>query len=417
MAILIGVTIVIIRLLDIENNKMYLLEETETIINFKDYAKREVIFNDDQIVEITCDGLTAYNHQGEEVWSDTLNLESIVVEQKDPYFIVFSKMSRKLSVFNESGKKQDIETQNPILYASVNKKGQVAVVETIPEGHVLTTYKEDGSEGVKRGTYIESSGYPMTAEITPDGSYLLVSYMDTSKVEVTSSIKAIGMNKPTEENMDNVIYGITQEGNLVYDIEWISDKDWIALGDRQITWYTIEGEEEGKQEGLYVQQFTRLVKQLGQMRGYLPLIASKKDAQSSVHSEETLYYFNAQGEVLLEEELEGKVTYFYADGLQVVLGVGREYTGYSRLGKKNFSYRATQDIQKLVYFNKSKKAIAVTKDRVMVLRPKKQEKERNLENQDNQEGNETKANQEDQESQEENNAEGSNIGEDTVKED
>lgn len=350
------------------NSEVVQLKVDKTILEMDPLKGKYVGVNRNQILQVTTDGVRAYGLDGQEIWSDTLTLESIWVEQREPYFTVGSKNGRKVSIFSDKGKQGEIVTQNPIIYISINENGEIAVIEETKEGHQVSAYNSKGEFIASRISYITSGIFPITAEVTPDGKMLLVSYLGVSGTKIISTIEAIGLEKTETAKIDNIIYAVQQQDNLIYEIEFINDTEWVAIGDKYITFYRIDSEKIKTIPNLYITYNPYLHKRAS-IGGYFPVVGTDLSSGKSIHAKESLYLFNKQGEEIKVIPFENTITYFYADGKGVIVGEGNKYKGYNKLGNQYFEYQASQDISKLVYINNE--AIAISKDKVMLLKPKR----------------------------------------------
>lgn len=350
------------------NSEVVQLKVDKTILEMDPLKGKYVGVNKEQILQVTTDGVRAYGLDGQEIWSDTLTLESIWVEQREPYFTVGSKNGRKVSIFSDKGKQGEIVTQNPIIYISISENGEIALIEETKEGHQVSAYNSKGELIASRVSYITSGIFPMTAEVTPDGKMLLVSYLGVSGTKIISTIEAIGLEKTETAKIDNIVYAVQQQDNLIYEVEFINDTEWVAVGDKYITFYRIDSEKIKTIPNLYI-TYNPYLNRRASIGGYFPIVATDLSNGKSIHAREALYLFNKQGEEIKVIPFENTVTYFYADSKGVIVGEGNKYKGYNKLGNQYFEYQASQDISKLVYINNE--AIAISKDKVMLLKPKR----------------------------------------------
>lgn len=355
-------------------NKYTILEEQKDILQLDSLKDTYIGINNKQIVKVTQDGIAAYDLNGEELWSDTLTLDRYSVRQREPYIAVANKMGDSITVFNEKGKQGEIICENPIAYFSVNKNGSVAVIESLGDSHIISAYDQKGhSLGVKRITYTKDAGYPAVAEISPNNDLLLASYINVDKPVLTSTLIALKTQKPKDETKDDSVYGIQQKDNLIYEIEFIKDNEWVSIGDKAITWYTLNGSEVMKKEDLFSQFNPYLVKTSHYGDGFFPIISSTNVNQNTVHRENLLSYFNAKGEEYFNIKLNEAATYFYTDDKGVIIGQKKHFIGYNKMGNKLFDFTTALNVSKLFYLQDRKNAVAVTKDRVILLGLKKGE--------------------------------------------
>ena len=361
--------------INLHNEREVTLVEKDVLITLDAKEKTYIGVNNKQIYKVTTDGITTYDFDKEEIWSDTLSLNSIIVKQRTPYIAIGSRNGKNISVFNEKGKQVEINTASPIIYFSINEKGNVVTIEENEKSHVVTSYDTDGKFICKRTSFIENDGYPIVAEVSPDGTMLLINYISYNEPQVVSTLLGINTQDKQTEQFDNIKYGIKQKDNLVYAIEFINNNTWISVGDKETTWYDLQGEEQARKEELYAVFSPQVIEKSKYGQGYLPMIVSQKPMQNIIHRQDQLLYFDVQGEETFRVELSEGAENFYWDANGVVYKSNGEFKGYDRLGNSTFTYRPTLDVSKVIYFPNLKKGIAVNKEKVILLKPKKEEGE------------------------------------------
>ncbi|WP_070000696.1 DUF5711 family protein [Cellulosilyticum sp. I15G10I2] len=353
------------------------LEQEKELIQLDILSATYVGINNKQLIKVTENGIVAYDFDGEELWSDTLTLDNYIVRQREPYIAIANKMGNTITIFSDKGKQGEVVCQNPIAYFSINKNGSVAVIENLGDSHIVSAYDEKGNSlGVQRVSHVKAknTGYPAAAEVSPNNELLLTSYIDVDNPVLTSNLLAIQIQKPKEEKIDNSLYGIEQKDNFIYEIEFIKDNEWVSIGDKWMTWYTMSGQEIARQENVLAYFSPYIVKASSYGDGFLPIISAKDLNKSTIHKQNELSYFNAKGEMFFNLKLDEPVTYFYANDKGVVLGQRNFFMGYNKMGIKLFEFNTSLDVSKVFYLPDRKAGIAVTKDKVILLKPKKERK-------------------------------------------
>lgn len=343
------------------------LKVDREILSFDSLKNTQIEVVGNQIIKVTQDSITAYDLEGEQLWTDTLTLDSIVIQKRGNYIAVSSKNGRNIHIFNDKGKQGEIVVQNAIISFSVNRKGQIAVIEQFSDGHQVSTYNERGEwSGVKRVTYTKTDGYPMAAEISPNGMDLIISYIDMNEPKLTSCVQVIPMQRQSEEKIDQVKYGLKEQNNLIFEIEFINDDIWASIGDTGTTFYALEDGKEIKHLPKIYPTYVPYLNQLPHNGGYLPMVVGEMAQGTSIHNKERLIVLDQEGNLVLEQAMEAPITYYYADQRGVIIGTGRLFEGYNKMGVKQFEFKATQDIQRVVYLGQ--KSVAITKDKVLLLK-------------------------------------------------
>lgn len=348
-----------------QNTELTKYQLGEVIFTHSEQKNDYIDANSDQIIRLTPDGITAYDIKGNEVWNNALTVNKPTIKHKGDYFALANKDDKKIVIFNEKGKKGEITTTNPLTYFSINANGDVATIEKTEDGHITSAYNSKGEllgDKVQGVTYIKDAGFPITAEVTPDKRLLLVNYIDIYNPVITSVLKALMIDKVGEEAVFNSKYGIEEKDNIIYEIEFINQNIWAAIGDNLITLYSIDGEKIKEIPNLYL-KYTPYVDGALRLNHYLPVLSTQKGISQG--SGDKLTLIDEKGEVVYTEGFEQSVTYFNATDKGIIVGQGNKFIGYTKKGEIKFAFDATQDVDKVLYVGN--KLIAVTKDEVRLL--------------------------------------------------
>lgn len=344
------------------------LEFVRDIIEVDVAKNQEFIVNEDQLVWVTEDGVKSLTLEGEEIWADTHTLKSIEITHRTPYFAISEKGGKTISIFDTRGKRADIKFANPVMYFSMNKKGDIVVIESTQDGHVISAFDENGqSLGVKWITYIEDVGHPMVAEISPDGKLILVSHMSTADAQIVSNVIAIEIGSEGLTKVDNVLYGATHKNTIISEIEFIGPNTWLAIGDNRMNFNKIDGMEIAGISDAYYNYVPILERLLDWQGVSYPVISSAKPITSTIHPVETLTFYSPIGEEVEALTLEEPTTYMYSDGKTTIVGSDRKFTAYNSLGKKRWQYITTKDVQKVIPLSPQQKVIMISKGKVELM--------------------------------------------------
>lgn len=347
------------------NSEIITYQLGEVIFEHSQQKNEYIEANSNQIIRLNPDGITAYDIKGNELWNNALTIEKPIVKHKGDYFALANKADKKIIIFNEKGKKGEIIAANPISYFAINANGDVATIEATKDGHITSAYNSKGEllgDKLQGVSYIKDAGFPISAEVTPDKQLLLVSYIDIYNPMITSVLNALMINKVGEEEVFNSKYGIEEKDNIIYEIEFINQTTWAAIGDHRITFYNLQGEKIKEVSNLYL-KYTPYVD--GELRGnnYLPVVVTQKGTNQGAGDK--LILFNGTGETIYTEDFAEPITYFNATDKGIIIGQGNKFTGYNKKGEVRFNFEATQDVNKVLYIGN--KLVAITKNEVRLL--------------------------------------------------
>ena len=352
------------------------LEDKQELFALNPKEKSVVGVNNKQIFHVSQDGIKAYNFDGDEIWRDTFSFSEFVVMQKQPYIAVGQKQGKSIYVFNEKGKQCEIVSEYPIVYFSINEAGGVVTISNNEDEYVVAAYNEYGDAICVQTTYVKDEGYPVVAELSPDNTRVVISYVSGDEPQVVSRVYILNVTEPEKEQKNSAKFGGEQKNNLIYEIEFINKDTWVTIGDKLCVWYDLEGNDLGSEEDLLLVYVPYLYKRSTHGLGYLPMILSEKPTQNIVRRQDELVYFNHLGERTFELPLEDGVKSVYADSFGTTIQLDRTFYGYNKLGNLYFKYTSNTDADKVIYLPTIRKGIAVNKERVTLLIPK-EEKNKN----------------------------------------
>ncbi len=347
------------------------LSEGKEILSLDIKENSFITLNNKQVVKINRDGIIAYDLDGYEIWSDTLSANNYVVKQREPYIAVGTKEGKQISLFDTKGKVVDITCDNTIAYFSVNEKGGISVIQNLEDGNMVAAYDVNGRYLGGMVSYTKMEGYPTNVELSPDNNLLFATYIKTDEPVLTSSIRAIAMKRESNEEGAGVKYGLIEKDNLIYEVEFIKDNIWVSTGDKKITWYDINGNEIKSIANINSVFRPYLYKRSSYGEGFLPIVSADNVASSIIHRKDKLSFWDAKGSKTFETDLQVATDYIYADSKGVIVGSGNQFLGYNKLGTQIFYYKSTIDVNKVFYLPESRKGIAVTKEKVILLTPKR----------------------------------------------
>ncbi|OOB80548.1 MAG: hypothetical protein BEN19_04320 [Epulopiscium sp. Nuni2H_MBin003] len=339
------------------------LEMANIIYDFDPLSMEYIGLNGGQVIYVSMDGIKAFDKSGIEVWSQALTIKDVVVSKNYPYYAISSPFDKKVYIFNEKGKQAEIEMQNPISYFNINSNGMIVIIEEVKDGHVLLAYDNTGKFlEVQSGSFVKNGDYPLAAIISPDNQYIIVSHLYLEGVEIESIVGAIPIKQTGTTSP--MLYGNREAGNLVYGIEFITNKIWASIGDKYITFYTLDGELV-KRVDVDELLFKPMVDKMPTLGGYVPLIIAKNQIGATIHSNDKLILLNHEKQYEVELEFDKAIQYYNATEKGVIIGDGNTYKGYNKIGNQYLEYNAIQDIKQVIVNDDL--MIAVTSDSIVRL--------------------------------------------------
>ncbi|OON93349.1 MAG: hypothetical protein ATN31_06555 [Candidatus Epulonipiscioides saccharophilum] len=344
---LIGIIFIIGNALGIVAVNQKVLELGNTIYEFNPEKMEEILLNGNQAIYISKDGLRAFNKDGAEIWSNTLSFKEIETRKSYPYFAVSEPNGNKILVFSNKGKLYELIFKNKIVNFSINTNGEVAVIQKVDGGHIISAYSQTGRDlGVNSGSFTSNGDYPMTAVVSPNGNYIIVGSLYLNGSEVQSIIGAISVHKPEEVVTSPMFYVKKEPDNLIYNIEFINEDIFASIGDKFVTFYDINGQllRQFKLDNVL---FKIIIDEMTSLGGYIPIVTSAM----TTHAKNKLVLLNNLKEYIVQLDFDAPINYVNANASGVVIGAGSVFKGYNRIGKETFRFVSKQNINKVLTNN------------------------------------------------------------------
>ncbi|OON99899.1 MAG: hypothetical protein ATN35_10160 [Epulopiscium sp. Nele67-Bin004] len=347
------------------------LEVDSVIYEFNPLRMEHVCVNEDQVVYISEDGIVALDKRGNEVWSSIHSLDNIIVAQTEPYLAIGAVGEKTITIYSDKGKRGEILLQNPIVTFSINENGTVAVIQQLENGHLVSAYDSNGRFlEVSSGSFVSNGDYPVAATVSPDDSLIMISYLYVGGVEVASNVGAISMNKPQTETYEPMLYGSIEENNLVYDIQFIDNDTWVSIGDKYITFYDTDGTKLRRVSvsGVIFYPTADAAPTIG---GYLPIVTGNWTVGNTVHSNSKLTLMKQDTDITVDLDFDLQLKFFNSNSKGTIVGDGRNFKGYNKVGTQYFEYHATQDVSQVLAADGF--YVAITSDSIVRLKTKSSE--------------------------------------------
>lgn len=142
------------------------------------------------VVKYSRDGVSAVDVEGKELWNGSYDMEKPAIDISGKYVCVADIGAKNLCVYNGKDSGTEITTDNTILQSCVSSQGVVAVILEESTSNVIQVYNPyDPSRQllVEIPTNVED-GYPVSIDISPDGTALIAAYVCVTSGVVESRV-------------------------------------------------------------------------------------------------------------------------------------------------------------------------------------------------------------------------------------
>lgn len=240
---IIGVIIITGILSALFKTGMFDAADKSSIITYASDSKTGYRSYGNGYIQYTKDGAKFFTKSGKQEWNDPYVMTSPIVSQKGDYTAVFETGGRSVRVYNERGIVYNIQTEDPVQSTAVSECGYIGVI-TYGDSYSVSVYSTSGSLIFQR-IEAESGVSPLCCDISPDGEVVAIAYVDTTGAEINAKIGLFYVDaQKGAEYADSMYAAVEKKEEIVFALYFISNNDFIAVGDRNVAAISSAGTED-----------------------------------------------------------------------------------------------------------------------------------------------------------------------------
>lgn len=344
----------------------------------KQWVKRDLsdrrIFSvyENDLIQCSPDGIKRISQDGEEIWNQTYSMNAPKLIINEPYLAVGEKDGKKIYVLNDKGLVYEKTTEEPIVYFSINSKGFLSVIGETKDGHRIKVYDGMGNDlGIDRNTYIEDSGYPLSAIVSEDARYMPISYLNPDPKGLKSNLIFLDLGEDGILKEDLIEFAIEKEETIIPGMYYLKNNTLVVFGDDRILW--IDENKEIKEEILtnHIKSIPWNIEDKRNLSSYFVLALAEELPGKQGENKGSVVFYNMEGEKKNTFDANGDITYLYGDDNMVIVGVNRTFYGVDKKGKEIFEYTALKDVKEIIPLKNGKKVALISKDTVDLMEIKR----------------------------------------------
>lgn len=191
----------------------------------------------DGIIRYSRDGVAFLNDKNEELWIQPSQFKNPVIDVNEDTFAVGDSGGNAIQVFTEKGLKGEIETTLPIEKMSVSNQGIVSVILKNENAPMIVTYDATGNVLVENQVTVGNTGYPIALDMSPDGTVLAVSYLDTKSGSLKSKVACYNFSDAGKEKADHQVSMEEYEDSVMPEIFFMDAATPVVVGDHSFVIY------------------------------------------------------------------------------------------------------------------------------------------------------------------------------------
>jgi hypothetical protein len=317
----------------------------------------------------TGDGVRRYDNNCQTVWDYPLNFTNPVFIENNGYVGASEYKAFTYYAFDDSGLIYTHVFDNEILNFSISQNGHSTVVVATDTGYTINVYNKSGTL-LKYFIFQDRFNYPIAADISADGKILVVSFLDTSQIEMRSSISAYYLSGDEAIDFKDGLFANFNlaEGQVISTLKFMGPNELLFVSDRKIGCYRASDQ---SMELTWAKDINNEIEYIGYLNEMTIAVAlGKPIADAEGMDEGTLLITDTDGTVKATLNEAGNISYLSAGRDTVIIGTGmggRKFSGLNEEGSLLWEYESTLDIMDIVTLDEPDKVLATGAGKLAIL--------------------------------------------------
>lgn len=285
---------------------------------------------DGAILHYTSDGAALSSSDSTQIWNETYEMDTPVADTADTAVVIYDQKGTSMCVFDGRGLLGKITTELPILKARVSSQGMIAAILEDGDTTWINFYSPSGETIATGKTRIDSPGYPVDIDVSPNGELLVVSYVYVDGTTPTSYVAFYNFGTTGQNQMDNMVSGYTYADVLVPQVRFLSSDAAVAIRDDGITLY------KGAQipaESLSVGEEEEIVSCFAADQT-IGLVTANTEENSDTPYRMKLY--DLKGKLIADKGFQAEYTTIRVDGGRILMYNDKQLSVFDLKGRENF---------------------------------------------------------------------------------
>lgn len=303
-------------------------------------------------------------YNGINKWSQTYTMDSPTMISEGNIIAVGEFNKNNVYVFDEKGLLYDITSEAPISQFVVNQSGHLIVMTensislytpySNPAGAKITSFERE-TEGV----------YPICADISNDGDYVAISYLDTTGSQMNSKVLfyAVGLNGEVEYGADSVVNlsSIHGDNELIFNVSYMDNDTLVAISDKKIF-------AASNNEKIWEKTLTNKLTALNLNNNkYIVLGLGDELPGGSQFKSGTAVWYDLKGNQVGSYELGKDIKNITSKANRVLLYAGKTVYGLSLRGNLLWEYLTLGDLKHMELFNDTSNILLVYRNSAKII--------------------------------------------------
>lgn len=280
------------------------------------------------------DGVAYITDEGQAIWNYSYEISNPIIVKGDKSAAIADSGGNKIIVMDETGVKGEIDTILPIEKIAISEQGIVAALLTDGTTPQIICYDAVGNVLVTHKASFSGTGYPLDLALSPDGTTLLVTYLQVTEEGILSVYTYYDFSSGDMVS-NNVIGSGEKEEVLIADVYFLDNEHSVMISSEGVAFF--QGE---KSPELLVEiEIEEKIKSVFSSEELIGLIIEQPESGTYA-----LVVYNNKGEEKLSEVFIGNYTNAEIIDNEIILYEGQQCLIYSIYGIKKFEGMMETDI-------------------------------------------------------------------------
>lgn len=279
------------------------------------------------------DGVSYINKDGESVWNYAYQITNPIIETTSMSAAIADVNGNHIVVLDENGVKGEIETILPIEKVSVSDQGIVAVLVRDESTPRIICYDAVGNILVEHQVSFSGTGYPIGVAISPEGTMLLVTYLQVSESGIATVYAYYDFSNGDLVSSSEIASG-TRNDTLIPEVHFLDSGTSVMISESKLEIFVGETEPQLAYEAAIDKEIESVFYGEDEIGFIL------KDTEGN----QELRVYNNTGEIIVSQEFTGDYENVSIVNNQIILYDDYECLIYTMQGVVKFSGQMEMEI-------------------------------------------------------------------------
>lgn len=342
-------------------NRQYSDYEVEHSVYVKDSSSMSYMAYQDGILRYGRDGVTAVDQKGVSIWSGSYDMANPVADTCESSVVVADIGGKTLYIYEGSGTGTELTVDYPIVQACVSRRGVIAVLLEETSSNTIALYNPfDKSERLlaEIPTNVED-GYPVSLDISPDGSSIVASYLGVLTGAAQSRVTFYNFTG-VGKNANYLVGAHNYDETLISEVRFMDESRVCLFGEKGFyLWENMKKPEEaGKKE------FSDEIQSAFISEEYVGVILRRDEEKANMK------IYNSKAKEELSINIENSYSHVQMCGDEILLNSSERCMVYRINGVKKFDKQLNNRISYFFPCKKTNRYFIIQNSRIKVLKLK-----------------------------------------------